>query len=181
MLYAIPSVLVGLVLVIVLVAATRPTEFIVERSIELTGTPETVFAWVNDFHRWARWSPYDRRDPAMKKTYEGAESGVGARYGWSGNKQVGAGSMTITESSAPQHIVIALEFTAPFPGKNVARFSFEPKGSAVRVRWAITGRNPLPAKIFGLFVDMDRLIGRDFEIGLAALKELVEKEGAPRA
>lgn len=160
--------------------ATRPDAFRVERSATIAAPPATVFALVNDFHQWARWSPWEKLDPQMHKAFEGAPSGVGASLHWLGNKKAGEGRMTITESQPSTHLVTALEFIRPFAASNVAAFALAPVPGGVAVTWSMTGRNNFMLKAFGLFANMDQLIGKDFEEGLANLKRVAE-EGTARA
>ena len=158
--------------------ASRPADFRIERQGTIAAPPATVFPLVADFHRWAGWSPWEKLDLQMKKTHSGAGSGVGAVYQWAGNDQVGEGRMTITEATPPSRIVIKLEFLKPFAATNTTTFTFEPAGQGTRVVWAMTGRNDLMGKAFSLFMDMDAMVGGDFEKGLAALKVLAEAEAA---
>jgi uncharacterized protein YndB with AHSA1/START domain len=169
-LIAVAAVLVVLVVVI----ATRPTEFRVQRSATIAAPAPLVFAQVNDFHKWEAWSPYVKRDPAMKKTFEGAPAGVGAIYTWSGNNEVGEGRTTIIESRPGELIRIKLEFVRPFASTSTAEFTFKPEGDRTAVTWALDGRNGLPAKAMGLVMNMDRMIGDDFEKGLAQIKAIAE-------
>jgi hypothetical protein len=156
------------------VVATRPSEFRVSRSAARAAPAAVVFDQVIDFRKWEAWSPYVKRDPAMKKTFEGPPAGVGAVYTWSGNREVGAGRTTIVESRPPGLIRIRLEFQRPFEGTSTAEFRFEPAGEQTRVTWTLDGRNGLMGKAVGLVVDLDRMVGGDFEKGLADLKTVVE-------
>ena len=165
---------VAAVVAVLVVVARRPSEFRVVRTATIAAPPAAVFAQVNDFHRWDAWSPYAQRDPDMRKTYEGAPAGVGAVYTWSGNREVGEGRATITESRPHDMIGIRLEFVRPFAGTSTATFSFVPAGPATAVTWSLDGTSSFVAKAMGLFVDMDRMIGRDFEKGLAQIKSIVE-------
>jgi len=170
----------ALVLVVLAYAATRPDSFRVERSASVQAPPEAVYALIDDFHRWEAWSPYERLDPAMEKTFSGAASGRGAVYAWEGRKS-GAGRMEITEASSASRVLIRLDFTRPFRASNTAEFTLEPRGDTTRVTWAMYGPSPYVSKVMGVFFDMDRMIGRDFEAGLADLKaaaERVENEAA---
>ena len=160
--------------VLVVVIATRPTEFRVQRSATISAPAPVVFAQVNDFHKWEAWSPYVKRDPAMKKTFEGAPAGVGAIYTWSGNNEVGEGRTTIIESRPGELIRIKLEFVRPFASTSAAEFVFKPEGERTVVTWALDGRNGFPAKAMGLVMNMDRMIGDDFEKGLAQIKAIAE-------
>lgn len=155
--------------VFVAYVATRPSAFRIARSLTIPASPAVVHGLINDFHEWARWSPYEKYDAAMTKTYEGPSSGVGASYRWSGNNKVGEGSMTITESG-PERVVIDLRFVKPFTASNTATFTIEPAGDSTKVTWAMTGENAFGAKAFGVFVNMDELVGKDFVAGLEAMK-----------
>ncbi len=155
--------------------ATRPSQFKVERSVTTTARAETTFAFVNDLRKWGDWSPWEKMDPSMKKTFGGAEAGVGATYAWQGNDEVGKGQMTIT-GSEPGKISIKLEFFEPWAATNTTVFTFAPAGDATRVTWSMEGENNFVGKAASLFLDMDGMIGGDFEKGLAALKGLAEAE-----
>lgn len=159
------------VALIVAYASTRPSDFRIARSRVIDASPEALFALIEDFHKWAAWSPWDKMDPAMLRTFEGPERGVGAVYRWRGNSKVGEGSMTIREAVAGERMVFDLHFLKPFPAQNVGAFALTPEGSGTRVEWSMTGRNALPAKVFGLFMNMDEMVGRDFEKGLAAMEQ----------
>lgn len=172
------KILIGVAAVIVLfviVVATRPATFHVERSVTIAAPPEAAFAQVNDFHAWANWSPYEKLDPAMKRTFEGGSSGVGAVYAWSGNKEIGEGRMTIEKSESPSQIAIKLEFIKPFTATNTATFSFVPGPDGTKVTWAMDGKNSFLAKAMHLIMDMDKLVGTDFERGLSAMKTVAEE------
>jgi hypothetical protein len=149
--------------------ATRPSEFRVTRSRAVAAPPDVVHAYVNDFARWPEWSPWEKRDPAMKRDLSGAPAGTGALYHWSGNKEVSEGRMTITDSRPGQSITIRLEFIKPWAAANTTRFDFAPAGSGTNVTWTMAGCNNFVAKAFCLFMDMDKMVGGDFEKGLANL------------
>lgn len=149
--------------------ATRPAEFLIRRERTLAAPPELVHAYVNDFHKWAEWSPWEKIDPNMRREYEGAPAGPGAGYHWVGNDEVGEGRMTIVESTPPEKVVIRLEFVKPFPATNTAEFYIDKGGLGTEVTWAMSGRNDFVGKLFDLFMDMDKLVGSDFEKGLEAL------------
>ena len=168
------SVIVVAVAVFCVVVAMQPADFKITRSATYNAPPEKVFEQVNDFHKWDAWSPWAKIDPAMKTTYSGPDSGSGAAYAWIGNKQVGEGKMTITESHPSSHIKIDLDFIAPFAAKNVTEFTFKPEGDKTTVTWSMTGNNNFITKAFGLVMNMDKLVGGDFEKGLAQLKPVVE-------
>jgi hypothetical protein len=152
------------------VISRRPDGFRTTRSALLAAPAEAVFGLVNDFHRWRAWSPWEQLDPALQRTYAGPDAGVGAIYAWEGNK-AGAGKMTITQSTPATQIVIALDFFKPMKANNTAEFSFEPADGGVRVTWSMHGKNSFMAKAFGLFVDVDKMVGKSFEEGLQKLGE----------
>jgi len=156
------------------VAATRPDQFRIERCATIQASPERIFPLINDFHRWQAWSPYERKDPAMERNYEGPKAGEGAIYGWNGNKDIGSGRMQITESIPSSRIEIRLEFFAPFKATNTAEFVLEPHGEGTRVTWAMHGRSSFMHKLMGLVFNMDKLVGKDFEEGLGHLRGLSE-------
>jgi carbon monoxide dehydrogenase subunit G len=168
------TALIVVVAAILIMAAARPDTFRVERSIRVSAPPEKIFHYVNDFHQWGVWSPYEKLDPSMKRTYGGAAAGKGAVYEWDGNSKAGQGRMQIIDSSEPARIVIELEFIKPITGHNRATFDFQPAGSGTRVTWSMDGPSPYIAKLMGLFFNMDRLIGADFETGLANLAAVSE-------
>jgi len=161
-------------LLFVVVVASRPPTFHIERSVTVAAPPDVPFGLVNDFHAWPAWSPLEKMDPNMKKTFAGPPAGAGAVYSWAGNNKVGEGQMTIERSFRPSRIVIKLEFLKPFAATNVATFTFVPSSEGTRVTWAMDGQKNFTAKAFHMFVDMDRLVGADFERGLAALKAASE-------
>jgi uncharacterized protein YndB with AHSA1/START domain len=170
--------LIGLVVVILLfvaVVALQPADFKVERSATIAAPPATVFAQVNDFHKWEVWSPWAKRDPAMKQTYEGAPAGTGAVYTWSGNSDVGSGKMTIIESRPAELVRIKLEFTEPFAATNTTDFTFKSEGgNQTAVTWSMAGRHNFMGKAMCLFMNMDKMVGGDFEKGLAQMKAAAE-------
>ena len=159
---------------VLIVAATRPDVFRVERSTSIKAPPDKIFSYINDFKQWGAWSPWEKKDPALKRSY-GSTSGKGATYAWEGNKDVGVGSMEIAESIPPSRVAIKLNFVKPFEANNDVVFTLEPRGDTTDVRWAMRGNIPYFAKIIHLFFDMDRMVGSDFESGLAALKAAAEK------
>jgi uncharacterized protein YndB with AHSA1/START domain len=167
--------LAALVVVFVAVVAMQPSEFRVVRSATIAAPAPVVFAAVNDFRQWEAWSPWAKLDPAMKKTYTGAPAGTGAVYAWSGNGEVGEGRTTITESRPGDLVRIKLEFARPFAVTNDVEFTFKPDGDRTAVTWSMTGRNGFMAKAAGIFMDMDKMVGGQFESGLAQLKAVAEK------
>jgi uncharacterized protein YndB with AHSA1/START domain len=173
---AIIAVVLALAIAIVLIlAATKPDSFSVQRVTSIMAPPEKVFPWINDFHQWKSWSPYENKDPAMKRSYSGAADGKGAIYGWEGNKNVGSGRMEILDSSTPSKIVIKLDFFTPFEGHNTAEFTMLPQGDATNVIWLMHGPAPFMHKVMQVFMNLDNMIGKDFEVGLANLKNISEK------
>lgn len=178
------KILLGLVLVVGALAvavALQPAEFSVERSATISAPADVVFAEVNDLHNWEAWSPWLEADPNAKTSYEGASSGVGAVFKWSGNSDVGEGSMTITESRPNERVRIKLEFLRPFAGQSTAEFAFKPAGDETEVAWSMFGTNNFLAKAIHLVIDMDAMIGGQFEKGLSKLKTVAEDKAKQRA
>jgi hypothetical protein len=165
-------VLVGAVLVF---AGSRPDSFSVRRTTSIKSPPERIFPLINDFNRWGAWSPYEKKDPAMKRSFSGPASGKGAVYAWEGNKDVGQGRMEIADAAAPSRVTLKLDFVKPFETHNTVDFLLEPKGDVTELTWAMDGPMPFVSKVICLFVDMDRMVGKDFEAGLASLKAIAEK------
>ena len=161
-------------------AATRPDSFRVERTVTINAPPERIFPLVNDFQRWGAWSPFEKKDPGMKRTMSGVSSGEGAVYEWDGNKEIGQGRMEIVESVPPSRITLTLDFTRPFKAHNIVDFTLEPWGNSTQVTWAIHGPSPFISKVMGIVLNMDKMIGKDFEAGLAALKTVSEQQSADR-
>ncbi|MEA5455782.1 SRPBCC family protein [Sinomonas sp. JGH33] len=149
--------------------------FTVTRSAFIPATPEQIFPHVNNFHRWTAWSPWEDLDPTLERAYSGAEEGVGAQYAWQGNRKVGSGRMEIVESTASSRIRIRLEFIKPFPGVNPTTFTFEPQSGGTRVSWTMESDPQGFAKIFARFMNMDKMVGKDFEKGLARLSQAAVK------
>ncbi len=174
-LIALVVIVVGLVGVITL----QPARYRVSRSTTIAAPAPVVFAQVNDFHKWSAWSPWEKIDPAMKRTYEGPPAGVGASYAWVGSREVGEGRMMIVESRPSDLIQVKLEFVKPFAGTSVAEFSFKPDGERTLVTWSMTGDKNFIAKAIHLAMSMDRMIGDQFDKGLAAMKTVAE--AAPRS
>ncbi len=156
------------------VASTQPDDFTLSRSTVVAASPADVFAHVNDFHLWEAWSPWAKMDPSMKTTYEGPSSGDGSSYSWVGNSKVGEGKMTIIKSQPTDLILINLEFLKPMKATNLTEFSFKPEGQGTLVTWTMSGKNNLFAKAIHLVVSMDKMVGPDFEKGLAQLKAATE-------
>jgi uncharacterized protein YndB with AHSA1/START domain len=161
------------------IVAMQPSAFRIERSTVVNAPQAAVFALVNDFHNWAAWSPWAKMDPAMKLSFEGPPAGKGAVYSWSGNNQVGQGRMTIMESRTDEFVSIKLEFQKPFAATNTAEFTFKPDGDKTDVIWSMTGHNTFMFKAFRLVMNMDKMVGGQFEQGLAQMKAAAEAAVKP--
>jgi hypothetical protein len=164
---------------LVIVIALRPPTFVVERSASVLAPAATVFAQVNDFRLWPAWSPFEKFDPAVKRTYLGPATGTGSVYAWDGNRQAGAGKATITESQPGERIEMKLEFFRPFAATNAAKFTFQPSGSQTIVTWRMSGKCHFMAKAFGLLMNSNKMIGEMFAEGLANLKRVAENSPQP--
>ncbi|TMJ14413.1 MAG: polyketide cyclase [Alphaproteobacteria bacterium] len=170
------AVVIAIAIAVVLILAlSKPDIFRIQRVATIKAPAESIFALINDFHRWGSWSPWESKDPAMKRTFSGAESGKGAVYAWDGNKNVGSGRMEILDTSAPSKIVIKLDFFTPFEGHNTAEFTMLPQGDATNITWVMYGPASLMSKVMQVFINLDNMIGKDFETGLANLKRVTEK------
>ena len=168
-----------IVIVLAVIVALQPSEFRVARSTTISASPATVFAQVNDFHKWEAWNPWGKIDPAMKQAYAGAPAGSGAIYTWAGNNEVGEGRMTITESRPNDLILVKLEFFKPFSGNSLAEFTFKPEGNQTVVTWSMSGQNNFIAKAMCMVMNMDKMVGGEFEKGLASIKSIVETPAKP--
>lgn len=166
-------VVAALIVGLLAIAATKPAEFRVKRSARINASPERIFPHINDFHRWVNWSPYESLDPDMHKTMSGAPAGKGAIYEWEGNAKAGKGRMEILDSSLDR-IGIKLDFEKPFKAKNMSEFVLTPNGTSTDVTWSTYGPQPFMSKVMSVFINMDNLIGRDFERGLQNLKSVAE-------
>ncbi len=175
MLKKIAIAVAAIVAAFLIYAATQPDTFRVQRTTSIKAPPEKVFALIEDFNQWRAWSPWEKLDPAMKRTMSGAEKGKGAVYAWDGDKNVGAGRMEIVEAAPPSRIAIQLDFLRPFASRNTAVFALEPKGDATSVTWTMQGPSTYITKLIGIFVSMDSMIGKDFDAGLASMKAIAEK------
>ncbi len=162
-------------------AAMRPDRFRVERSTRIAASPERIFSFIEDFRQWPAWSPYEKLDGNMQKSYSGAQAGTGAVYQWAGNQKAGEGRMEITKVAPPHSVTIRLDFLKPFEGHNTAEFTMAPDGDATRVTWAVYGPQTYLLKVMSLFVSMDKLLGREFEEGLGNLKSVAEARDGARA
>ncbi len=168
------AVIVALAIAIVLaLAASKPDTLSVQRSIGIKAPAEKIFPLIDDFHRWRSWSPYEEKDPAMQRTYSGASAGKGAVYEWNGNRNVGSGRMEILDTAASK-TVIKLDFFTPFEGHNTAEFTTLARGDATTLTWTMRGPSPFMSKVMQVFMNMDTMIGKDFETGLSNLKDLAE-------
>jgi uncharacterized protein YndB with AHSA1/START domain len=173
--FKIIGIVIGLLIAGVLIyAATKPDSFRIERSATIKAPPEKISAYLTDFNQWAAWSPWEGKDPAMKRTFSGAASGKGAVYGWEGNKNVGTGRMEILDVQ-PQKVTIKLDFLAPFEAHNTTEYSLEPQGDSTKLTWAMFGPSNYMSKVMSVFMSMDKMVGPDFEAGLAKLKTVAEK------
>jgi carbon monoxide dehydrogenase subunit G len=173
------ALLVIAVIVILLIALQKPDTFRVQRSIGIKAPPDKIFPFISDFSNWPSWSPYEKKDPAMQRTMGNAAPGAapagkGATYEWNGDKNVGHGRMEILEAQ-PEKIVIKLDFYTPFEAHNTAEFTLVPKGAETEVTWAMHGPAPLMNKVMSTLMNLDKMVGGDFEVGLANLKTLAEK------
>jgi uncharacterized protein YndB with AHSA1/START domain len=172
-------VLAVAIAVILILAMTKPDTFSVRRGATVKAPPEKIFSLINDFHQWGTWSPWENKDPGMQRSYSGAASGRGAVYAWEGNKNVGTGRMEIIDASQPSKIVIKLDFFKPFEAHNTAEFTMLPQGdatnAATNVTWLMHGPAPFMSKVMQVFMNIDKMIGKDFETGLANLKKVTEK------
>jgi len=168
-------VIAALILVVLILATTKPDTFRVERKIDIRATPDKIFALIDDFHNWAAWSPWEKLDPAMTRTFSGPASGKGTAYAWEGNKKVGKGAMEITDLTAPAKIIIKLDFYVPFEAHNTAEFTLSVNGETTTVSWVMFGPAPFMAKIMHVFMSMDKMVGKDFVEGLNNMKAIAEK------
>ncbi len=170
-------VVLALIAAVLLYATFQPDRFRVQRATTVHAPPEKIFPYINDLHQWAHWSPWAALDPAMQNTFSGAASGLGAAYAWQGNNKVGAGRMEIIESTPPSRIAIRLDFIKPFEAHNTAEFTLTAQDGATSVKWAMFGPSNYVAKLMGLFFSVDKMVGAQFERGLASLKAVAEQQG----
>lgn len=174
MLKTIGLILLAALALLLIYAATRPDTFRVERKLSIQAPPERIFSMINDLKRFNTWNPYEKKDPALKGRYGATTAGPGAQYGWEGDK-VGTGSMEITQVQAPQRVAMKLDFVKPFEAHNVVEFSLQPEGSKTQVTWAMHGPANYLSKLMGVVINMDKMVGKDFEDGLNNLKALAEQ------
>jgi Polyketide cyclase / dehydrase and lipid transport len=175
MLKKILLILLAVIAVFLVVVALQPTDFRITRKAVIAAPPAAVFAQINDFHKWDAWSPWAKLDPNAKNSFEGPESGVGSKFSWSGNNEVGEGSMKITASKPGESVLMDLVFTKPFAATNVTEFTMKPEGGGTEVTWSMSGKNNFMGKAVGLFMNCDKMVGTQFEQGFANLKGVVAK------
>jgi uncharacterized protein YndB with AHSA1/START domain len=169
------GLLAVLIAVVLILALTKPDTFRVERTTSIKAPPEKIFPLLNDFQSWSAWSPYEKKDPAMKRTFSGPPSGKGAIYEWDGDKSVGQGRMEIMRSTPPSNVTLDLDFVKPFEAHNTVVFTLAPQGDSTTVTWAMQGPANFISKVMQVFINMDKMVGTDFEAGLANLKALAGK------
>lgn len=168
-------IIVAIIAGVLILAATKPDTFSVQRAATIKAPPEKVFALISDFNQWPAWSPWEKKDPAMKRTFGAKTSGVGATYAWEGNKDVGQGGMEITEAVPSSKVALKLDFLKPFEAHNTVEFTLTAAGDGTNVTWAMQGPTPFIGKIMHVFINMDKMVGKDFEAGLANMKMAAEK------
>lgn len=171
---AISFIVALLIAGLLIFAATKPDTFRVERSTSIKAPPEKIASYINDFHNWGAWSPWEKMDPKMKRSFSGTPSGVGAVYEWQGADKVGTGRMEIVDIT-PSKTTIKLDFSKPFAAHNTAEYTLEPKGDSTQVTWAMFGPAPFMSKVMGVLFNVDKMVGKDFETGLANLKTAAER------
>jgi uncharacterized protein YndB with AHSA1/START domain len=174
------AMIIAIIFVVVLIgilgfASTKPNTLNIQRVADIKAPPERIFALINDFHKWPAWAPQDKMDSTTKRTFGGTVTGEGASSEWVSKGEAGCGRMEITESTAPSKITVTVDFVKPFEAHNVNEFTLEPMNDMTRVTWAMRGTNPYMAKVMSIFVNMDRMLGKHFEAGLASLKMLSEQ------
>ena len=168
------AVLAVVIAALIAFAASRPANFRIERRTHIAAPPERVYPLVADFRRWTAWSPWENKDPNLKRTYSGAERGTGAIYGWEGDKRIGHGRMEIKDAAPSSRVLIQLDFLKPFEAHNQAEFTFTPKDGGTDVLWAMTGPHPLLFRLMSVVMSMEKMVGPDFEAGLANMKRAAE-------
>jgi len=161
---------------ILVYAAFQPNTFQISRTVSINAAPEKIYPYMSDFHKGDLWSPYEKKDPAMKRTFSGPESGKGAVYEFTGDKnKVGSGRLEIIEAVPPKRVVLTLDMIEPMQGSNIVEYTLEPQGDSTNVTWSMRGTNNYLSKLICTFVNVDTMVGGDFEVGLANLKTLIEK------
>jgi hypothetical protein len=174
MLFWIILIVIVLVALVLIYGVSQPAGFSVVREADFNATPKMVFSQINDFHNWSAWSPWEKMDPDMKREFSGSASGVGAKYAWVGNKKVGQGNMEITNSVPSKNMQLDLNFIKPFQASNVTEFTLTPNGKGTHLKWEMRGRAPFVFRVMGMFFSMDKIVGTDFERGLANLRGIVD-------
>ncbi len=170
------AAILGLVLAgLLLYASTKPDNFSVQRTVSIKAPPEKIFPLINSLRGFNAWDPFSKKDPAIKIVHSGPDSGNGAKYAWEGNRQVGSGRVEIVDATPPSSVNMKLDMLTPMEAHNDVQITLEPKGDTTRVTWSMKGRSPYIAKVMDTVFGMDRMVGREFEAGLANLKELAEK------
>ncbi len=167
--------LIVLIAIALILASTKPDTFRIERSINIKAPPEKIFPLIADFHQMNKWSAWENIDPAMKRSFTGAESGVGAKYAWDGNNDIGQGSMEILEATLSSKVLIKLDFYKPFEAHNMAEFTLTPHGETTTVNHAMYGPSPFISKLMSMVFNMEKMVGPKFEEGLANMKAIAEK------
>lgn len=167
-------VLIAAAAALVVYASWKPDTFRVERSTLINAPPEKIFPLINDMRSWSAWSPFEKKDPDMRRTFSGAQTGPGSIYEYEGDRSIGKGRLEITESTPPSKVVVDLKFLEPFAANNTGEFTLEPQGDSTKVTWSMHGPAPLMAKVMHVFFDMDKMVGGEFATGLANLKTLAE-------
>ena len=167
-------IIVAIIAALLIYGALQPQDFSVSRAADFSATPSKVFENINDFQKWSAWSPWEKMDPNLQRSFSGTTSGAGAKYAWVGNKKVGEGSMEITQSEPSKRMQLDLHFLKPFKADNVTEFTLMPKGNQTKVLWEMRGKKPFVMRVMGIFFNMDKIVGADFEKGLANLKTVVE-------
>ncbi|MDO9412140.1 MAG: SRPBCC family protein [Pseudolabrys sp.] len=180
-LLVIAGIIVAAIVVVLILASMKPDHFAVARTATINAPPERIYPFIADFRRWTDWSPYEHRDPNLKRSFAGEPGAVGQHYAWEGNKNVGKGSMTVNEVAEPSKVGINLDFISPFACHNKVVFSLAPQGPSTAVTWHMQGPVPFMAKIMHVFMDMDKMCGKDFSEGLAKLKTQAETSHAQAA
>lgn len=175
MIRKIAIILVVIIAAILVFAATKPDNFLVQRKASIKAPADKIYASLSNFKDWGHWSPWEEKDPQMKRVFSGEPSGKGAVYEWDGNSEVGKGRMEIVEATAPSQLAIKLNFTSPFEAENRAEFLLQPNADETQVTWAMSGKSNFFCKVMGVFMSMDEMVGKDFEAGLLKLKNLAEK------
>lgn len=175
LLIAVAVVLAAAGAVVAYAAATQPDDFRIERSIVINAPADKIYPLIADFKAWGAWSPWEKKDPAMKRTFSEPASGQGAHYAWEGNGEVGSGEMVMAEAASPSKVKLDMHFKAPFEANHIAEFKLTPQDGGTNVSWAMSGSSPLVSKVMCLFMNMDKMVGSEFEKGLTAMKATAEK------